>query len=169
VHPRSGEPLTIYGDGAQTRCFAHVGDVVRALADLAMAADVDPGVLAIAELPFGALVKAWHALKAIQSLQVLAGDAVHLSLNLEAGFRNCHGKGAEVIEAQSMGNKVPDKQGLGHQVMVAEPALESAVNKDPFSGGAGSGDNRCIRTFPSHDHCPVDCPGWFLGAHGLDR
>ena len=32
-----GEPLTVYGDGAQTRCFAHVGDVVRALADLAMA------------------------------------------------------------------------------------------------------------------------------------
>jgi len=32
-----GEPLTVYGDGAQTRCFAHVGDVVRALADLAAA------------------------------------------------------------------------------------------------------------------------------------
>lgn len=37
-----GEPLTVYGDGAQTRCFAHVGDVVRALADLAMAAEA-PG------------------------------------------------------------------------------------------------------------------------------
>ena len=32
-----GEPLTVYGDGSQTRCFAHVGEVVRALADLAEA------------------------------------------------------------------------------------------------------------------------------------
>ncbi len=30
-----GEPLTVYGSGQQTRCFAHVHDVARALADLA--------------------------------------------------------------------------------------------------------------------------------------
>ncbi len=29
-----GEPLTVYGDGHQTRCFCYVGDVVRALVDL---------------------------------------------------------------------------------------------------------------------------------------
>ncbi len=28
------QPLTVYGDGTQRRCFCHVGDVVRALADL---------------------------------------------------------------------------------------------------------------------------------------
>lgn len=28
----AGEPLTVYGDGGQTRCFTHVKDVVRALA-----------------------------------------------------------------------------------------------------------------------------------------
>jgi UDP-glucose 4-epimerase len=27
----AGEPLTVYGDGQQTRCFCHVADVVRAL------------------------------------------------------------------------------------------------------------------------------------------
>ena len=27
----AGEPLTVYGDGRQTRCFCHVADVVRAL------------------------------------------------------------------------------------------------------------------------------------------
>jgi UDP-glucose 4-epimerase len=29
-----GEPMTIHGDGQQTRCFCHVSDVVRALVDL---------------------------------------------------------------------------------------------------------------------------------------
>lgn len=30
----AGEPLTVYGDGNQTRCFCHVADVVRALIGL---------------------------------------------------------------------------------------------------------------------------------------
>jgi UDP-glucose 4-epimerase len=34
-----GEPITVYGSGQQTRCFCYVGDVVRALLDLAGHAD----------------------------------------------------------------------------------------------------------------------------------
>jgi nucleoside-diphosphate-sugar epimerase len=30
----AGRPMTVFGDGTQTRCFCHVGDVVRALTDL---------------------------------------------------------------------------------------------------------------------------------------
>lgn len=30
----AGRPLTVFGDGTQTRCFCHVDDVVRALVDL---------------------------------------------------------------------------------------------------------------------------------------
>jgi UDP-glucose 4-epimerase len=30
----AGEPLTVYGDGQQTRCFTYVGDTVRCLLDL---------------------------------------------------------------------------------------------------------------------------------------
>jgi UDP-glucose 4-epimerase len=30
----TGQPLTVYGDGAQRRCFCHVDDVVRGIADL---------------------------------------------------------------------------------------------------------------------------------------
>ena len=33
-----GRPLTVYGDGSQTRCFCHVGDVVDALIALMGAA-----------------------------------------------------------------------------------------------------------------------------------
>ncbi len=56
-----GDPLTVYGDGAQTRCFAHVRDVAAALADLLLdgnafgetvnvGADREVSVAALAEL-----------------------------------------------------------------------------------------------------------------------
>ncbi len=35
----NNEPLTIYGDGTQTRCFAHVYDVVEAIIQIAFAAN----------------------------------------------------------------------------------------------------------------------------------
>ncbi len=35
----AGKPITVYGDGQQSRCFAYVGDVVRILAHLAEHAD----------------------------------------------------------------------------------------------------------------------------------
>jgi UDP-glucose 4-epimerase len=38
----AAQPLTVYGDGSQRRCFCHVGDVVSALADL-MARDAAHG------------------------------------------------------------------------------------------------------------------------------
>ncbi len=56
-----GEPMTVYGDGRQTRCFAHVRDVVQALACLArrpqgsgqvvnVGNDVEVSILALARL-----------------------------------------------------------------------------------------------------------------------
>ncbi|MCA8975285.1 MAG: NAD-dependent epimerase/dehydratase family protein [Planctomycetes bacterium] len=35
----AGKPITVYGDGEQTRCFAHVREVARALVDLATTPD----------------------------------------------------------------------------------------------------------------------------------
>lgn len=37
----AGAPITVYGDGAQTRCFAHVADVVQALVGLAQASGLE--------------------------------------------------------------------------------------------------------------------------------
>jgi UDP-glucose 4-epimerase len=36
----TGQPMTVYGSGEQQRCFCHVRDVVRALADLSVRDDV---------------------------------------------------------------------------------------------------------------------------------
>lgn len=40
----AGDPLTVYGNGVQSRCFAHVQDVVRALVLLADADEASGGV-----------------------------------------------------------------------------------------------------------------------------
>jgi UDP-glucose 4-epimerase len=40
----AGEPLSVYGDGSQTRCFCHVADVVRALCGLIDETDAYGGV-----------------------------------------------------------------------------------------------------------------------------
>lgn len=43
----AGRPLTVYGDGSQTRCFCNVLDAVRAIADLAQAPQALGGVFNI--------------------------------------------------------------------------------------------------------------------------
>jgi UDP-glucose 4-epimerase len=43
----AGEPLTVFGTGEQCRCFCHVSDVVRALADLGQREDLYGQVLNI--------------------------------------------------------------------------------------------------------------------------
>jgi UDP-glucose 4-epimerase len=43
----AGKPLTVYGNGAQSRCFAHVGDVVRAITTLMVTPEAYGGVFNI--------------------------------------------------------------------------------------------------------------------------
>jgi UDP-glucose 4-epimerase len=40
VQALRGEPLTVFGDGSQARCFGHVSDAVRAIGQLMSASDV---------------------------------------------------------------------------------------------------------------------------------
>ena len=46
----AGEPVTVYGDGTQRRCFCHVADVARALADL-MVCEPRQGASSTSEAP----------------------------------------------------------------------------------------------------------------------
>jgi UDP-glucose 4-epimerase len=43
----SGRPITVFGDGTQRRCFCHVGDTTRALADLLPLEEAHGGVFNI--------------------------------------------------------------------------------------------------------------------------
>ena len=43
----SGQPITVFGDGTQSRCFAHVSDVVNALSQLSQTEDAIGQVLNI--------------------------------------------------------------------------------------------------------------------------
>lgn len=54
------EPITVFGDGRQSRCFAYVGDVVEALVRIARSADVTGEVLNIGndrEISIGGLAE----------------------------------------------------------------------------------------------------------------
>jgi UDP-glucose 4-epimerase len=66
----AGEPITVYGDGAQTRCFAHVGDVVRALVGLAQAPQLRHAVFNVGsrvETPVGELAELVRSLSSSRS------------------------------------------------------------------------------------------------------
>jgi UDP-glucose 4-epimerase len=67
----SGRPMTVYGDGSQTRCFCHVDDVVRALIDLMLLGDAAYGevfnVGSQEEISILALAGRVHALTASES------------------------------------------------------------------------------------------------------
>ncbi len=69
-----GEPMTVYGDGKQTRCFCHVRDVVRALILLASAPSPVGGVYNIGsqeEVTILALAERIKALSGSRSQIVL--------------------------------------------------------------------------------------------------
>jgi len=66
----AGEPLTVYGDGTQSRCFCDVRDVVAALLGLAAHGDADGAVFNVGstqEITIDALARRIRALAASRS------------------------------------------------------------------------------------------------------
>ena len=85
----AGGPLTVHGDGTQTRCFCHVGDMVQALADLMERDDVYGEVFNI-----GSQEEVSIQELAERTRQMAGSDAeiVHVPYDeaYEAGFEDMH-------------------------------------------------------------------------------
>lgn len=72
----AGEPITVYGDGTQSRCFTHVSDVVGAMAKLMESPEADGEVFNIGsmeEISINALAEKVRALTGGRS------EIIHLS------------------------------------------------------------------------------------------
>jgi UDP-glucose 4-epimerase len=85
----ANEPITIYGDGSQTRCFAHVYDVVDAVIALAFAKNTIGKVINIGndfEISINALAK-----KIIQ-------QTGSMSKIVHAPYEEAYGEGFEDME-----------------------------------------------------------------------
>jgi UDP-glucose 4-epimerase len=83
----AGEPITVYGDGAQRRCFCHVKDVVRGIADLMERNDAAGQVFNIGsteEISILELAHRVHAATASESeLRLVAYDEAY-----DSGFED---------------------------------------------------------------------------------
>jgi UDP-glucose 4-epimerase len=98
----AGEPITVYGDGTQTRCFTHVSDVVGALmrlADEPRAVGQVYNIGSTEEVSIGALAERVKILTGSQSEIVL----VPYSDAYEAGF-------------EDMPRRVPDLTKIGELI-----------------------------------------------------
>ncbi len=99
----AGRPITVYGDGSQTRCFCHVSDVVRALTDLMLVGDPSHGEVfnigAHEEISMLALADRVREMTGSESeIQVIPYDEAY-----EAGF-------------EDMPRRVPDTAKIGSAI-----------------------------------------------------
>ena len=105
----AGQPITVFGDGRQTRCFTYVGDVVDALVKLASEPRAIGGVFNIgntAEVSIRELAERVKTLTGSQSpIQYVPYDEAY-----EAGF-------------EDMPRRVPDISRI-HALIGYEPRLE---------------------------------------------
>lgn len=83
----TGKPLTVYGDGTQSRCFCHVGDTVGALAQLIERPEAVGGVFNIGseeEISIGALARLVKSMtRGPSPIQLISYEEAY-----EAGFED---------------------------------------------------------------------------------
>lgn len=106
----AGEPITVYGDGSQSRCFCHVADLVSAIAALletprAYGEIVNLG--GVAPVTIGALAERVKALSASSS------EIVHVPFEeaYEAGFEDMQDRRPDVGKARDLVGFAP-RRGL---------------------------------------------------------
>lgn len=89
-----GQPLTVFGDGQQSRCFAHVADIVRGLADL-MACEAARGQIVNLGNPEEITIRALA-----ERIRELSGTAAEVVL---VPYEEAYGEGFD-----DMRRRVPD-------------------------------------------------------------
>jgi len=103
----AGRPLTVYGDGKQTRCFGYVGDVVKALVKLMDHEEAVGQVFNIGsteEISIGALAERIKALTKSDSEIVL----VPYSEAYEEGFEDMPRRVPDIAKIQALVGFRPD-------------------------------------------------------------
>ncbi len=113
----AGEPVTIHGDGNQTRCFAHVKDVVRGMIDLSEHPDAVGHIFNIGndvETTIGSLARM------VLDITNSSSELVHIP------YDQVYGEGFE-----DMQRRVPDlnkiRNLIGYKVTHDLPAIVQAV------------------------------------------
>jgi UDP-glucose 4-epimerase len=78
----AGQPLTVYGDGKQTRCFLHVADAVDALLALAESPQAEGEVFNVGSAEEVSILElARRILELVDSYRARVGQAGHESEN----------------------------------------------------------------------------------------
>ena len=111
----AGRPLTVFGDGTQSRCFCHVHDVVRALADMMEREDLYGEIFNIGTRPRSPS-PAWPRRSARSSAPTRRSRYIPYDEAYEPGF-------------EDMQRRVPDISKIG-EVLGWEPrkTLDEIVN-----------------------------------------
>lgn len=125
----AGQPITVYGDGTQTRCFCHVGDTVRALIGLMEDPECYGQVFNIGatrEISIGELAR-------LVRDTARSGSAIEI-----VPYDRAYGSGFE-----DMMRRVPDIGKIGRQIgwrpeISLEQMVQEVVDSAADSGGAGS-------------------------------
>ena len=113
----AGQPITVYGDGTQSRCFGYVGDIVRALSSLVREPSAVGEVFNIGndeEITIGALAAKVKAMTGSSSEIV----TVPYDVAYEAGF-------------EDMARRVPDlakiRRTIGYEPRVSLDRITAEV------------------------------------------
>ena len=97
----AGEPLTVYGDGSQTRCFLHVGDAVRAIVALAESSEAVGRVFNIGSTEEVSILELARRVLALTGAEAAADERIRL-----VPYGEAYGPGGAGFE--DMLRRVPD-------------------------------------------------------------
>jgi UDP-glucose 4-epimerase len=94
-------PITVYGSGEQTRCFAYVGDVVRALVDLAEHPDAVGHVFNIGGTEEISINKLAQLIKEVTGS---SSEIIHISYDeaYEQGFEDMHRRVPDISKVSAL-------------------------------------------------------------------